>query len=83
MEKVFLGTIKNLKSYKNLNLKNYFLSTFLEIPYVLPDCHQLKQKICKRWAAFRLKVHLKRKKKNLKNDFCYVSKTMAMHARIK
>lgn len=83
MEKVFVGTMKNLTSFHKFNLRDYFIKKFMEIPYILPNCHQLKQKIAKRFAIFRLKVRTKRKNKNIKNDMQFASKTMAMHARAK
>ena len=77
MEKIFIGTMKNIKSLNNINL-HYFMNKFLEIPYFLPECHNLKRKIACRYAVFRLKIRSKKIAPNQSKTFA--SKTMAMHA---
>lgn len=85
MEIIFQEKIKNLQSFSRFNLRDYFIEKFLQIPYILPNCHELKKKIAKRFAVFRLKIHSKRRSRNRnpEKDLYYASKTMAMHANTK
>ena len=76
MEIIFRKNI-NLVKEKNINLREFFITKFLDIPFVLPNCHDLKFKICSRFAIFRLKISSR--KGRAKNVSAYASKTMAMH----
>lgn len=81
MEKIFRAYFKTICSlHEQLNIKQFFISKFEEIPYSVPDCHNLKKKIINRYSTFRLRIASQKgsKQTNIKN-----SKTMAiMHSNV-
>lgn len=54
MEKIFQTYYKHVCS-KSINLKNFFINLYNTINFTIPNCHNLKQKIIKRFITFRLK----------------------------
>jgi len=73
--------MSHIKSYSNINLRNLFISKFEAISFFLPECHQLKKKIIRRFIVFRLKIYSKNSTVDINNN--YASKTMTMHTRTK
>lgn len=82
MERIFRAFMSHMKSYSNVNLRNLFISKFEAISFFLPECHQLKKKIIRRFTVFRLKIYSKKESK-VGINYTYASKTMAMHIRTK
>lgn len=80
MEKIYRSYYKTISSsHKGLNVKQFFTSRFEEIPYSVPDCHNLKKKIINRYSTFRLRIASQQssKRRIIRN-----SKTMAMHSNV-
>lgn len=61
MEEMFRTYGKTNLFRDNINLKKYLTEKFLAVPYTIPHCHNLKQKIASRFVIFKLK----REKKSL------------------
>ena len=85
MEKIFRLNITNMESYNGMNLRKHFIQQFQAIPFFLPNCHELRIKIIRRFVVCRLKVYFKAHKSTSKttSNVTYASKTMSMHMRIK
>lgn len=80
MEKIFRAYYKTICSlHEKLNVKQFFVLKFEEIPYSVPDCHNLKRKIINRYSTFRLRIASEKssKQRNIRN-----SKTMTMHSNV-
>jgi len=79
MEKIFLHFSQYFSLLSGINLSEYLVNKFSE--YIVNDsvltCHDLKLKMYKRYAVFRLKI-LNDKKKQIQNKR-YDSKSVAMH----
>lgn len=81
MEKIFRGYNNDSLFNASINLRNFFINKFMDIPHDLPQCCHLKQKIVSRYAGFRLKINSK--KGRISKGCTRSSKTMAMHYTIK
>ena len=79
MEEMFRAYGKTDLFKNNINLKRCLTKKFMAVPYTIPDCHKLKQKIASRFVIFKFKTRKKIAPKMQKN---YSSKTMAMHYNI-
>lgn len=79
MEYFFRKSIKSIRSKPNINVLRFFTDQFES--FIVGDhiatCHNLRSKIIKRFAVFRLKIACKKYKPKKRH---YDSKTMAMHS---
>ena len=64
----------SIVSSQNVNLKDFFFRQMISLHINLPGCHNLKQKIIKRFITFRLKIN---SKKNRSASKKHASKSVA------
>ncbi|XP_026669309.1 uncharacterized protein LOC113464336 [Ceratina calcarata] len=62
-----LINISNMQSYNGINLRKYFIKKFRDIPFFSPNCHNLRIRIIRRFAIFRLKVYFKARRSTSKH----------------
>lgn len=92
MEEIFRNHLQKVSSDSTLNSKQYFISQFRKLPYSIPNCHNLKNKLIVRYCIFRLRTVSRKKLNDLNksntntrenSNTVKSSKTMAMHTYIK
>ena len=76
MECIFRTYFPQVCNIKSINLHDFFVEKFSDIAFELPDCCNMKLKMVKRFASFRLKIKSQKLKKPGKY---FASKSMAMH----
>lgn len=59
MTRIFKSLYPHVILQKNVNLKEFFIKLCNKVPFSLPACHNLKEKIIKRFIAYKLKNCLK------------------------
>lgn len=64
----------SIVSSQNVNLKEFFFGKIINLQINLPECHNLKEKIIKRFIVFRLKIYSKKYKSSSKK---HASKSVA------
>lgn len=62
-----------------LDLHLFFVDKFSEVALDVPNCHEMKMKIIKRFSTFRLRIKSQKQKKNKH----FSSKSMSMHHDVK
>lgn len=82
MTKIFKTFYPHIRVQKHVNLKEFFIKLCNQSTFSLPACHNLKEKIIKRFIAFKLKNCSQAITPCNKNAI-RASKSMVMHAYIK
>lgn len=82
MTKIFMTYYPHLRSKTNINMKQLFVQRCNEIAFSLPTCHNLKEKIIRRYISFRLKISSRALPSSNQNGI-RASKSMVMHAYVK
>lgn len=77
MESIIKRNLETLSTQNNIT--QFLCKRFRDLPYSLPNCHDLKNKIIKRYCIFRLKTL----STVIRNKSNFASKSMAMHLNIK
>ncbi|KYN37433.1 hypothetical protein ALC56_08187 [Trachymyrmex septentrionalis] len=82
MEKIFRVYYKTICSlHEKINVVQFFVSRFKEIPYSILNCYNLKNKIIKKYCIFKLRIASQNKAQPSK-AVTRNRKTMAMHSSV-